>query len=151
MLLESILDFGKCPNWKILESESACFPVRALCKVHNRIWKQYYLSTILFFFWSVRSISYKVKKWISHCIFKSSSEGFRFFFFNHEANFLPNGLYLPSKQLWGSPMFGFWHHHLYQALRICLEWSLGAIYFSTHQFELIHPKIIYKQIGSIVY
>ena len=28
-----------------------------------------------------------------------------------------------------------------QALRICLEWSSEAIYFSTHQFELIHHKI----------
>ena len=33
--------------------------------------------------------------------------------------------------------------YLNQALRICLEWSLGAIYFSTHQFELIH-KILLK-------
>ena len=29
-----------------------------------------------------------------------------------------------------------------QALRICLEWSSETIYFSTHQFELIHNKII---------
>ena len=28
---------------------------------------------------------------------------------------------------------------LNQALRICLEWSSEAIYFSTHQFELIYP------------
>ena len=35
---------------------------------------------------------------------------------------------------------------LNQALRICLERSPEAIYFSTHQFELIHNKIIFKQI-----
>ena len=156
MLSDSILDLGKCPNRKTHESESACFPVGALPKVQNWIWK-HFSHKVLYNYYSkkncgaFRPLFNKVKKWISHCIFKSCAEGLRFFFFNHEANFLPNGLYLPSKQLWGSPMFGFWHHHLYQALRICLEWSLGAIYFSTHQFELIHPKIIYKQIGSIVY
>ena len=30
---------------------------------------------------------------------------------------------------------------LFQALRICLEWSSKAVYFSTHQFELIYQKI----------
>ena len=33
---------------------------------------------------------------------------------------------------------------LYQALRICLEWSSEAIYFSTHHFELIYHKIFFK-------
>ena len=31
-----------------------------------------------------------------------------------------------------------------QALRICLEWSSGAISFSTHLFELINYKILLK-------
>ena len=41
MLSESILDLGKCPNQKMHESESACFPVEALCKAQNCIWKQF--------------------------------------------------------------------------------------------------------------
>ena len=37
MLSDSILDLEKCPNPKMHESESACFPVEALCKVQNPI------------------------------------------------------------------------------------------------------------------
>ena len=32
---------------------------------------------------------------------------------------------------------------LYQALRICLEWSSEAIFFSTHQSKVIHNKITF--------
>ena len=35
MLSDKILNLWKCPNQKIHESENACFPVRALCKVQN--------------------------------------------------------------------------------------------------------------------
>ena len=38
-----------------------------------------------------------------------------------------------------------------QALRICLEWSSEAIYFSTHQSEVIHNKITFFKVESIVY
>ena len=40
---------------------------------------------------------------------------------------------------------------IYQDLRISLEWCSDEIYFSTHQYELIHHKIIFKTIRSIVY
>ena len=35
MLSDSILDLRKCPNRKMQESESACFPVGALLKVQH--------------------------------------------------------------------------------------------------------------------
>ena len=39
-----------------------------------------------------------------------------------------------------------------QAMKICLEWSSEAIYFSKHQLELIYHKIFFfKQIGSVVH
>ena len=41
MLSDSIKDLGKCPNRKMHESESACFPVGALCKVQNQILKHF--------------------------------------------------------------------------------------------------------------
>ena len=41
MLSDSILDLGKCPNRKMHESESACFPVGALSEVQNRISKHF--------------------------------------------------------------------------------------------------------------
>ena len=34
-------------------------------------------------------------------------------------------------------------HSINQALRIFLQGSSEAVYFSTHQFELIHHKIIF--------
>ena len=39
-------------------------------------------------------------------------EGSRGFFQARKLIFFPNGLYLPTKQPWGSPKFGFCHHHL---------------------------------------
>ena len=48
---ESILDLGKCPSQKMHESESACFPVEALCKAQNRIWKQSF-HKVLFSYYS---------------------------------------------------------------------------------------------------
>ena len=38
---DSILNLGKCPNWKTHESESACFLVWALPKVQNQIEKHF--------------------------------------------------------------------------------------------------------------
>ena len=37
---------------------------------------------------------------------------------------------------------------IFQALRICLEWSSEAIYFLTHQFELIH--FFFNRINSLL-
>ena len=56
MLSDSIKDLGKCPNRKMHESESACFPVGALCKVQNQILK-HFSHKVLYnfyskFFWS---------------------------------------------------------------------------------------------------
>ena len=117
--LQGVLDLGKCPNRKKHESESACFPVGALPEVQNWIWKHfshkvlYNYNSKFLFFGAFLPIFNKVKKWISHCIFKSCAEGFKGFFFKlGSIFFLPNGLYLPTKQPWGSPMFGFCHHHL---------------------------------------
>ena len=42
---------------------------------------KYYITIILNFFGAFRPIFIKVKKWISHCNFKSCMEGFGFFFF----------------------------------------------------------------------
>ena len=44
--------------------------------------KKYYIITFLYIKknWSVLPIFNKVKKWITHCIFKSCAEGFSFFF-----------------------------------------------------------------------
>ena len=75
LLSKLILDFGKCPNQKTHESESAGFLVRALPVVGNHFWKQisnkvlynYYSNFFFGAFWSVFK---KVKKWIFHCIFK---------------------------------------------------------------------------------
>ena len=39
-------------------------------------------------------------------------KGSRGFFQARKLIFLPNGLYLPTKQPWGSPKFGFCHHQL---------------------------------------
>ena len=60
--------------------------------------------------WAFQPIFNKVKKLISYCIFKSCAEEFEFFFFKLESYFLPNGLYLPTKQPWGSPKFRCCHH-----------------------------------------
>ena len=40
-LSDSIQDLRKCPNWKMHESKSACFPIGVLCKVQNRILKHF--------------------------------------------------------------------------------------------------------------
>ena len=37
-------------------------------------------------------------------------KGSGFFFQARKLIFLPNGLYLPTKQPWGYPKFWFWHH-----------------------------------------
>ena len=54
MLSKSILDLGKCPNWKTLESESACFLVghlvRSKIKSESSFPIKYYIITILNFF-----------------------------------------------------------------------------------------------------
>ena len=57
MLSDSILDLKKCPNRKTHESESACFPVEALCEVQIKsesiILINYYIITIVKKNWSV--------------------------------------------------------------------------------------------------
>ena len=113
MLSDQILDLRKCPNRKTHESESACFPVGALPNESIFLIK-YYIITVIKkngAFWPIFN---KVKKWISHCIFKSFAEGVKGFFSSQGANFFAKllCLYLPTKQPWGSPMFGFCHHHL---------------------------------------
>ena len=75
LLSKLILDFGKCPNQKTHESESAGFLVRTLPVVRNQFWKQFsnkvlYNYCSKFFFGAFRSVFKKVKKWIFHCIFK---------------------------------------------------------------------------------
>ena len=101
MLSEPILDLRKCPNWKTHESESAGFLVGALHKVWNQIWKQFshkvlynYYSN---FFWALRSICNKVKKWISHYFFKSCAKGFKCFFSSWEATFCAKRLVFTYK------------------------------------------------------
>ena len=106
-LSESILDLRKCPNRKTHESESAYFLVGELCKVQNQIWQHFSHKVIhnyyyKFLFWVFWPIFNKVKKWISHCIFKSYAEGFRVFFQARKLFFLQNGLYSPTQQPWGS-------------------------------------------------
>ena len=41
MLKKLIFNDGKCPNWKIQESESACFLVWALPVVENQFFKHF--------------------------------------------------------------------------------------------------------------
>ena len=40
---------------------------------------------------------------------------------------------------------------IYQALRICLEWSSEAVYFSTHHLEVIYQIFFFLTNRSIVY
>ena len=67
LLLSCVFWLGHFPRSKI-ESESIF------------LIKSYIFSILNFFFGAFRSIFKKVKKWISHCIFKSCAEGFRGFF-----------------------------------------------------------------------
>ena len=110
MLSDSILGLTKCPNRKKCTFTFMHLPVGALPEVQNWIWKHFSHKVLYNYF----SFFNKVKQWISHCIFKSCVEGFRVFFFNLRSNFfLPNGLYLPTKQPWGFPKFWFWYHIFY--------------------------------------
>ena len=101
MFLDSILDLRKCPNRKT--HESACFLVGALCKV--------YIITILKKIEAFWSIINKVKK-IFFIVFLILRGRVQVFFQARKLIFLPNGLYLPNKQPWGSPKFEFCHYHL---------------------------------------
>ena len=67
---------------------------------------KYYIITILKKIGAFRPFFNKVKELISHCIFKSCAEGFKCFFFQLGSYlFLPNDLYLPTKQPWGPSKF----------------------------------------------
>ena len=81
---DSILDLGKGPKPKTHESESACFQVGhfARSKIKSKIFFliKHYIIIILKKFGAIRCRFNKVKKWISHCIFKSCAEGIRVFF-----------------------------------------------------------------------
>ena len=75
LLSKLILDFGKCPNQKTHESESAVFLVWALPQVQNffesSFYTKSYIITILnFFFGAFRPKKWRFKKWISDCILK---------------------------------------------------------------------------------
>ena len=72
LLSEMISDLGKCPHQKTHESESA----GALPKVQNYLWKQFSHKVLYnyyskFFFGAFWWVFNKIKKGISHCIFKN--------------------------------------------------------------------------------
>ena len=110
-----IFNFGpwEVPQLEIAWKWKGMFPVGALCKVRNQIWKHFYHKVLFNYFlktfWPMFN---KVRKLISYCIFKSCAEWFGGYFLARNLISLPNGLYLPPKQPWGSLTFGFCHHHL---------------------------------------
>ena len=63
---------------------------------------KYYIITILKkgAFWFIFN---KAKKWISHCNFKSCTEGFRFFFSSLEAHFFCKMACIYRLKSWGCP------------------------------------------------
>ena len=71
-----------------------------------------------FFFESVGSYLTKSKNALSIAFSNLAWKGLGFFFQAKKLNFLPNGLYLPTKQPWGSPKFWFRHHILYIQLKL---------------------------------
>ena len=113
MLLDSILDLVKCPNWKTCTFMR--FPVGALPEIQNWIWKHFSYKV---------QYNYYSKKMERFGIYLKSKNGFRIVFSNLARKgsgffsllgslfFFANGLYLPTKQPWGSPKFWFWHHIL---------------------------------------
>ena len=76
LLLESIFDFRKWSNLKYAKTRICVFSVWPLPEVENwfrkHIWKENtHISILIFFLKSFgQYLKKKVKKWISHCIFK---------------------------------------------------------------------------------
>ena len=69
------------------------------------------------FLFRIVIIQYFMRKMLSESIFRMYFQIWRrrvqgFFFQARKLIFLPTGLYLPTKEPWGCPMFGFCHHHL---------------------------------------
>ena len=75
LLSKLILDFGKCPNQKTHESESAGFLVWALPEVQNCFRKQF-LHKVIYNYYSNKNFGavclkkMAIKKFIFHCILK---------------------------------------------------------------------------------
>ena len=114
---DSILDLGKCPNPKTHESESACFQVghfaRSKIESESIFLIKFYIITILNIFWSNLVYIYQSRKMDFPLYFQILSGRVQGFFSSTRSYFLlPNGLFLPTKQPWGSPKIGFCHHHL---------------------------------------
>ena len=72
LLSKLILDFGKYPNQKTHERESAGYLVQALPMVHNQFSHKVIYNYNSFFkeMGALQSVFKKVKKMILHCIFK---------------------------------------------------------------------------------
>ena len=115
MLLDSIFDLGKCPNRKTHESESAFFWLghfaRSKIKSESIFLIKYYIinSKKKRAFWPLFN---KVKNGFPLVFSNLARKGSMGFFQARKLIFLPNCLYLPTKQPWGSPKFGFCHQHL---------------------------------------
>ena len=116
MLSDSILDLGKWPNRKTYTFTFMRFPVGALPEVQNWIWTHFshkVLCNYYFFlngaFWSIFN---KVKKWISHCIFKSCAEWFKGFFQARNFFFCQKACIYQSNSHGGSQSFDLTSHIL---------------------------------------
>ena len=73
---------------------------------------KYYIITILIFVERFGPYLTKSKNGFPIVFSNLAQKGSRVFFQARKLIFLPNGLYLPTKQPWGYPKFGFCHHHL---------------------------------------
>ena len=100
-----ILDFGKCPNQKTQESESAGFLVWALPVIQNQFLKQisnkvlysYHSNFSFQEFWSI----FKKKNGFFHCIFKKWFDRRRVLFSQKKKNWKANHPKI-CLSLWGS-------------------------------------------------
>ena len=70
MLLEMILDLGKCPNQKMHESESAVFSPMSEIIFKSSFLIKSYIITVLTFLWSVLVHLIRIKKMNFHFNFK---------------------------------------------------------------------------------
>ena len=74
---------------------------------------KYYIITFLNFFVERFGLHLTKSKNGFPIVFSNlARKGSRGFFQARNLISLPNGLYLPTKQPWGSPKFGFCQHHL---------------------------------------
>ena len=132
MLSDSILDLGKCPNRQMHESESAFFPVGALCEAQNWIRKHFSRKVLYNYYLKKKLEPFSLylttsKNWFPIVLSNLARKGSFFFLLQaRKLNFLPNGLYFPPKQPWGSPKFGFCHHHLQLSPSISREHKQGC-------------------------